>query len=258
MNRDDFEAFFNKNEGRFILGIHNYCDRWCERCEFTSKCSVFQIDEERAKNRKSKDDFAEIVSENFQIVLEMMEDIIEEQDIDLENIDFEEIQKEKATLEHNAKNHPLADKSEQYLKAVNQWLETSRSWLETMEHDINKSQELGIATPNQITDFKNINEAIEIINWFHIQIHIKIMRALRHGPLDLDFEDLIQNDINGSAKVALIGIEQSQGAWGILLKTISEKEDGILALLILLQRIKTDLLKYFPNAMRFIRPGFDE
>ena len=29
------------NEEDFISGIHNYCDRWCERCQFTNRCSVF-------------------------------------------------------------------------------------------------------------------------------------------------------------------------------------------------------------------------
>ena len=25
----------------FIVGIFNYCDRWCERCRFTSHCRLF-------------------------------------------------------------------------------------------------------------------------------------------------------------------------------------------------------------------------
>ena len=25
----------------FILGIYNYCDRWCECCRFTARCRVF-------------------------------------------------------------------------------------------------------------------------------------------------------------------------------------------------------------------------
>ena len=25
----------------FILGIFNYCDRWCERCTLSGRCSVF-------------------------------------------------------------------------------------------------------------------------------------------------------------------------------------------------------------------------
>ena len=25
----------------FIVGVYNYCDRWCERCPLTSRCRVF-------------------------------------------------------------------------------------------------------------------------------------------------------------------------------------------------------------------------
>ena len=28
-------------EGK-IAGIFNYCDRWCERCSFTSRCSIYE------------------------------------------------------------------------------------------------------------------------------------------------------------------------------------------------------------------------
>ena len=27
-----------------IEGIFNYCDRWCERCSFTSRCAIFDED----------------------------------------------------------------------------------------------------------------------------------------------------------------------------------------------------------------------
>lgn len=32
---------------KFISGIYNYCDRWCERCPFTSRCMNFALDEEQ-------------------------------------------------------------------------------------------------------------------------------------------------------------------------------------------------------------------
>ncbi len=39
-------------EEKFISGIHNYCDRWCERCTFMARCRVAEAesqttDEER-------------------------------------------------------------------------------------------------------------------------------------------------------------------------------------------------------------------
>ncbi len=32
---------FNNNKNN-ISGIHNYCDRWCERCAFTTRCAAFE------------------------------------------------------------------------------------------------------------------------------------------------------------------------------------------------------------------------
>ena len=32
-----------------IPGIYNYCDRWCERCAFTSHCLTFLTEEEKIK-----------------------------------------------------------------------------------------------------------------------------------------------------------------------------------------------------------------
>ncbi len=33
-----------RDEHGFIPGIHNYCDRWCERCPFSSRCRAFAIE----------------------------------------------------------------------------------------------------------------------------------------------------------------------------------------------------------------------
>src|SRR2546423_12378923 len=32
---------------RFIPGIYNYCDRWCERCPFSNRCLNFAMEKEK-------------------------------------------------------------------------------------------------------------------------------------------------------------------------------------------------------------------
>lgn len=262
MNRDEFDEFFKKNEGQFIIGIHNYCDRWCERCPFTIQCSVFQIDEERARKRAEKgipdNDFTEIVSENFQIVMDIMEDMMEDQEFEPDELDFEAIQVEEETLKNYAKSHPISINSEVYLKDVRNWFEENETLLKNYEQTFKDTHQLGLKDSQIIDAYENIYEAIEIINWFHAFIHVKLMRALQHGKLDLSYEDLIQNDANGTAKVALIGIEKSIVAWGILYTQIPESEDYILKMLVLLETIKKDVLKEFPEVRSFLRPGFDD
>ena len=36
MNKE--EMLRNAEDPKYISGIYNYCDRWCERCRFTSRC----------------------------------------------------------------------------------------------------------------------------------------------------------------------------------------------------------------------------
>ena len=47
MNKEDFIK--NVNDPKNIPGIYNYCDRWCERCSFTDKCSNYAISDEQFK-----------------------------------------------------------------------------------------------------------------------------------------------------------------------------------------------------------------
>jgi hypothetical protein len=39
----------------FITGIYNYCDRWCERCAFTSRCLNFEMGNEKFGDLKDMD-----------------------------------------------------------------------------------------------------------------------------------------------------------------------------------------------------------
>src|SRR5947208_16926230 len=38
------------DSGRFISGIYNYCDRWCEQCRFSDRCLVY-YQEQQALDR---------------------------------------------------------------------------------------------------------------------------------------------------------------------------------------------------------------
>ncbi len=39
----------------FISGIYNYCDRWCERCPFTSRCLLYATENEEPDDPASRD-----------------------------------------------------------------------------------------------------------------------------------------------------------------------------------------------------------
>ena len=86
------------------------------------------------------------------------------------------------------------------------------------------------------------------------------MRALM-GKIDDDGweeENGYPKDSDGSAKVAIISIERSIEAWASIMQIIPEAEDKIIDILSLLQKSLRLAEAEFPEARKFIRPGFDE
>jgi hypothetical protein len=88
-------------------------------------------------------------------------------------------------------------------------------------------------------------------------IYIKLCRAAT-GMIrgELEGNEFDPQDANGSAKVALLGIERSLAAWATLRRRFPDHEDIILALGTL-KRLLRQVEAAFPNARAFRRPGFD-
>ena len=102
--------------------------------------------------------------------------------------------------------------------------------------------------------------AIEVAGWDAHLIGAKLHRALHgrdeflHGePFE---EDPVQNDWNGSAKVALISIRRSMTAWATISAATGDPDAAAIAEE--LRRLEADAERAFPDAWKFIRPGFDQ
>jgi hypothetical protein len=68
-------------------------------------------------------------------------------------------------------------------------------------------------------------------------------------------DDPVQNDWNGSAKVALISIGRSAAAWEIIAAVTGDAEAGQLAEE--MRSLGRQVQQAFPDAWKFVRPGFD-
>lgn len=229
---------------RFISSIYNYCDRWCEKCDFTSRCRVF-ADELSHAPEDSNDPMGDAIAsvgESFDGAKQMLMGHAEEMDIDIEaamndpEIDVG-IERQRMAVEDNE-----AFKLAHEYALDRKVFETADSWL-----------------PPE--DDPAAGEMMEILHWYHFFIAAKINRGL-HGLLDLDgYQDdkqLIdpQSDANGSIKLALIAIERSQRAWTYLLS--DSNTDVLNPQIEKLENIKSLVENKFPHAREFIRPGFDE
>ena len=189
-------------QGGFIVSIFNYCDSWCEKCPFTSRCRVFA---DRAE----------------------MEARLDPVHTPLVN------------------TPPRPEEAEPEPPA----------WMRELIEEMNEA----CKRPMSDEEWERIKPRVparEVIAWFHFLIGAKVNRSLTVWPDDDD--DVKVSDADGSAKVALLGIERSREAWLALVEqgAISPSEaDPFIADLVWLGEA---LERIRPRARAFVRPAFDE
>ena len=119
------------NDLKFISGIYNYCDRWCERCPFTSRCLNYAMTEKIVEDSSSRDQSNKLFWEEMQALFEqtseMITEMAEERGIDLDSIDTYFASGEIERKIDEAKNHYLAQAAREYSRKVNEWFEIESS-----------------------------------------------------------------------------------------------------------------------------------
>jgi hypothetical protein len=251
---------------RFIEGIYNYCDRWCERCPFTSRCLLYAQEQADADGPETNDihneAFWQKLRSIFEQTHEMLTAMARERGIDLDSLDLVEEESRARRRRAKSKSHELSRAGEHYAELVNQWFDREYPMIEAA---LDASQaDLPLVDFDKQEKMERVSDAIDVIRWYQFQIAVKIMRALtRDDDLEDNAEEdvtdgLQQKDSDGSIKVALIGIDRSIGAWGRLREEFPERAGDILPLLVHLERLRRKSEYTFPNARNFIRRGFDE
>ncbi len=252
---------------RFISGVYNYCDRWCERCPLTSRCLVFATErEDDAGDPASRDinnqAFWRRLEGIFREANEMLEEMMKEHGIkiDPEDLAAEAVEEERRHRE--TWSHPCAVAASAYAKSVTAWIETASPLFQERAKALESQHRMGLPGADPEGDALRLQDAAEVIQWYQHQIAVKLMRAIRSAGREEERDDdmdiaLQCSDADGSAKVALLGIDRSVAAWAELLRQMPDEQDRILPLLASLGRLRRDLETIFPRARAFLRPGFD-
>lgn len=243
------------DEKKYISGIHNYCDRWCERCAFTSRCRVFASDPaniEGLPDNPDSPEFWDQLRNHFQDALEMLQNIAGS----LESSEFG-----KDDEEESQGKEPAPEKSEQehqdvYADAVESFFQSNETYFFGQESGYEEKVKMGI--PVDVEQLGFLQEALRTIRWFQHFIYPKINRAISDVDMEPDSPDDLQGDGNGSSKVAMIAIQRSIDAWTFVQQIFPEKETEINYLIELLLQLKEKVEKAFPHWAKFHRPGFDD
>lgn len=261
MNKDDMKKLADNPD--FIPGIYNYCDRWCERCDFTSRCMNFVLSSEQFGEPEARDIrhklFWERLADMLRLTRDLLEDAIKQTGIQPESLDLETILKQEQAMRAAAEEHECSQAAQKYAEMTEQWFESAQEAFEEKGEELRLQAQLQISGVNPQEEAEHIQDQLEVIHWYQYQIYVKIMRAIE-GKLDEDatLSEGVPKDSEGSAKVALIGIDRSILAWMELRQQFPAHEDDILDILIDLDRLRRKIETVFPAARAFIRPGFDE
>jgi len=245
------------NNPNFISGIYNYCDRWCERCPFSSRCMVYATEKEDDDGDPESRDitneaFWRKLASVFEETTQMMADWAEEAGIDLTQVD-EAANEQREKRRSDTARDELAVAATDYASMVATWF--------TGFDRVQKTTDLA-PDETETDEMERIEEAREIIHWYQYQIAVKLMRALSSRSNEAEWPDEAVDeqakDSDGSAKVALIGIGRSVSAWRLMQMSLPERADSIIPMILDLEKLRQRAELRFPRARDFIRPGFDE
>lgn len=226
-----------------IPGIHNYCDRWCQRCAFVDRCSVgiMETESDTSGSAGSNQEFWDKLSVIFKATIEMINAQADKMGIDLSDA----ASAYKKPVHRKTKAEKLA---REYALRMHAWLKTNQKTF------TDRAKTYSLIDEGQKVSFE---DAVEVIEWYSFFIAAKIHRATL-APIYRHDDAPEADDKNGSAKIALIALNRSLEALAFLYNCLPEQEDEILGFMAGLSQIRKLLTKAFPHAMLFKRPGFDD
>ncbi len=233
---------------RFIPGIYNYCDRWCERCPQTLRCLNFSLSEEKFSDPETRDirneAFWRKLSEILQETLELLRETGKKWGIDLETLDSVSDTEGVRANDEAAEKHVICRAAKSYSKMVGDWFK--------------EREGLFFEMAAGGTDEMDFEEALEVIQWYQYFIAAKVTRAI-WGKMEEEEEggDEFASDSDGSAKIALIAIDRSIGAWAVISHHDHRYAEEALKMISFLDRLRQAIEQTFPRARSFLRPGFD-
>ena len=264
----------NEEKKSHIPGIYNYCNRWCEKCGFTSKCLLFTNESKITTHQILNDgelpgvknifDFPEELDEDDDSQFDEFDDEGFEFDPDEEDDDpflndlpdFEEV---KFIEDREQRAVGLNDNV--LLKLADEYFKNSHSLIKKIYE---KYKFESFKKEDQNGKFIiRLHENFEIVEWYHIFIMVKVRRALSgkrnfDKENDEDIKEIEAYDMNGTAKIAVIAIEDSIKALNKLFDDAVEFKNEITGLLITAGKLLNEMGKEIPDCKNFMRPGLDE
>ncbi len=250
---------------RFISGIYNYCDRWCQRCEHTKRCRVYRDEQRVMRRHKSKGEdphdmevVFKDVSRSFEKVMRMITRDAKARGIDLDEIIRESKNVDLETDRDRVEAHPLCREAKRFMDQCGELLERLKPIFNDARSDaINRAEFMDVE--DEADALTDVREAFEVLNWDYHLIYVKIKRAL--GGLfesededDDDFRDSSRSDAAGSASVARRCLMRDKAALLAIYEWDEQIQDTAIDLLAIAERISRAIENLIPECVTFVWP----
>jgi hypothetical protein len=172
---------------QFTAGIHNYCDRRCERCDSTDRC-LLHHDAEKADRRarrcgKDLQDLDAVLKEVGRAFARARRLIV--RGAKRMGIDLNEIVKQAARM--SAPDHSMIDKHPLALEGMT-YFKTGQELVKAVGEDIDATRK-DIARRSRFMDvegeaeeLRKVFEAVDVLGWDISLVAVKIKRALSLMP----------------------------------------------------------------------------
>ena len=247
-----------------IPGIYDYCDSWCERCLFTTRCRSFQLQQANGLTTPP-DPNASLVAQLTE-ALELTRQYLEKLDKNAPTgpdghpaspADQQTLEETALVRRQKANEHPAALLATAYMAQTGTWLAQERTMLQVAGHQQLDNVRLGLCTEEQaMSQLIALQGACEQIRWYRTLIPVKTKAALRAVDEPTTDQQLLTY-YTGKAKLVLVSIDQSLFAWQTILNYYPHQTDSLLDMLVLLNQLTRQLETLFPQARAFQRPGLD-
>ncbi len=174
-----------------------------------------------------------------------------------EEQEIEEAINEYEEKRERARQHPVTQTAEKYGDEVYDWFQKKKDLI--VRHHDPETGVFHVTSPGieDIKTLEKLTDSVDVIMWYHFQMPIKLKRAftsLYEEQEEPEFFEGLTKDSDGSAHVALMGINRSLTTWIILLRMLPSETDFIKTMIRILMWLKIEVEKEFPGALHFQWP----
>lgn len=246
-----------------IPGIFNYCDRWCDRCNYTNRCTLFisesQIEVDLILSDEDINDpnvyskivsgslrksFDKLINEEDENNIEDLFQSDEEEHFCFDDSECDEVESSE-DLSITDVTHPLIDMTNVFYQKVSLLYE--------------KIQTAYGSTSEKNQKSNPFSEDFETLLWYSPQINVKTricfwsLNIMKKESLN-EFEN---ETLNVNSRIAYIGVSRCIKTLQKLINEETDFNEDFLNLLGIIFQIKDAFIEIFPDSPAYRRPYFD-